>query len=67
MSSAKSMDVTCKTYSGQLAAQLLSLVNLASLVRDMDCGSVVESRLCNLWSLVRSPVVEITVYTADET
>ena len=29
--------------------------------------SVVEFRLCNLWSLVRSPVVEIAVYTADET
>ena len=30
-------------------------------------GSVVEFRLCNLWSLVRFPVLEITVYTADET
>ena len=30
-------------------------------------GSVVEFRHCNLWSLVRSSVVEITVYTADET
>ena len=29
--------------------------------------SVAEFRLFNLWSLVRSPVVEITVYTADET
>ena len=26
-----------------------------------------EFWLCILWSLVRSPVVEITVYTADET
>ena len=25
-----------------------------------------EFRHCNLWSLVRSPVVEITVYTAEE-
>ena len=32
----------------------------------VDCGSVVEFRLCNLWLLVWSPVVEITVYTADE-
>ena len=30
-------------------------------------GSVEDFRLCNLWSLVRSPVVEIIVYTADET
>ena len=30
-------------------------------------GSFVEFRHCNLWSLVRSPVVEIMVYTADET
>ena len=30
-------------------------------------GSVVDFRLCNLWSLVWSPVVEITVYTAEET
>ena len=29
-------------------------------------GSIVEFRLCNLWLLVQSPVVEIMVYTADE-
>ena len=29
-------------------------------------GSVVEFRHCNLWSLVRFPVMEITVYTTDE-
>ena len=27
----------------------------------------VEFRLCNLWSLVWSPVMEVTIYTADET
>ena len=49
MSSAKSVDVTCKTHSSQLAAQLLWLVNLVSLSCDMDCGSVVEFRLCDRW------------------
>ena len=67
VSSAKSLDVTCRIHSGQLSAQLPWLVNLTSLVFDMDCGSVVEFWLCNLWSLVRSPVIELTVYTADET
>ena len=36
VSSVKSTDVTCKTHSGQLAAHLPLLVNLASLVRDVD-------------------------------
>ena len=40
---------------------------LASLECDMDRGSVVEFRLRILWSLVRSPVGEITLYIADET
>ena len=30
-------------------------------------GSVIEFQLCIVWLLVRSPVVEITVYTADKT
>ena len=30
-------------------------------------GPVVEFQLCILWTLVRSLVKEITVYTADET
>ena len=37
VSSVKSTDVTCKTHSGWLVAQLPWLVNLASLVCDMDC------------------------------
>ena len=65
VSSAKSTVVTCKTHLGQLAEQLPYLVNLASLVCDIDCDSVVEFQLSNLTSLVRSPAVEITVYTAD--
>ena len=62
MSSEKSTDVTCKTHSGHLTAQLLWLVNLVKLVCDVE-----EFRLCILWSVVRSPVEEITVYTPDET
>ena len=59
MSSVKSTDVTCKTHSGQLAAKLPSRVNLASLVCDMDLRP-----RCRVSALVRSPVVEIMVYTA---
>ena len=29
-------------------------------------GSVVEFQLCILWLLVRSPLVEITVFTVDK-
>ena len=47
--------------------ELRWLVDLASPVSDVDYGSVVEFQLCILWSLVRYPGVEITVYTADET
>ena len=50
-----------------MAAQLPWLAYLASLVCDMDCGLVAKFRLCNLWSLVRSPMMEIMVYTTDET
>ena len=58
-----------------ITTQLPWLVSLASLVCYMDCGSVVEFPLCNLWTPVRSKVVEIWVYiyiyiyiyTADET
>ena len=34
--SVKSMDITCKTHSGKLAVQLPWLVDLASLVCDVD-------------------------------
>ena len=37
VSSGKSTDVTCKTHLGYLAAQLPWLVDLASLVCDMNC------------------------------
>ena len=67
VSSVKSTDVTCKTHSGWLAAQLPWLVDLASPVCDVGLWSVVEFWLCILWSLVRSPVGEFTVYAADET
>ena len=50
VSSVKSTDVTCKTYLGQLAAQLLWLVNLASLVCDMN-----KWFSCWVWAL--QPVV----------
>ena len=52
VSSVKSTDVTCKTHSGELAAQLPLLVNLASLVCHMDCWF--SCRVPALWSLVRS-------------
>ena len=64
VSSGKSTDVTCKTHLGYLSPQLPWQVDLSAI---WSGGSVVEFQHCNLWSLVRSIVVEITVYTADET
>ena len=61
------ISITCKTHLGYLAAQLSWLVDLVSPVSIWTGGSVVEIRHCNLWSLVRSLVVKITIYTAVET
>ena len=50
VTSVKSKDVTCKTHSGQLAVHLI-LVNLASLVCDMDCwlSRRVSVLICGRW------------------
>ena len=54
-------------WSTPLEIEPATTVNLASLVYDVERWSVVEFRICILWSPVRSPVVEIMVYAADET
>ena len=65
VSSVKSTDVTCKKHSGYLATQLSWQVYLASLVCDVNLWLC--DRVSALRFLVRSPVGQITVYTADNT
>ena len=54
MSSVKSTDVTYKTHSGKLAAQLPWLDSLASLVCDMNCW--LSCRVSALQSVVAASV-----------
>ena len=65
--------VLCKEYgcnlpdTFRLIGRAIIMTSLFGLRAMWTVGSMVEFRVCILWSLVRSPVRENTVYTAYET